>query len=155
MKIKNNKIDQGVEIICLGLLAGIIVYLLWNWASIPQEVPLHYDWAGNVDRWGSKMELLILPIISWILYLFVTFIEQIPQIWNTGVTVTEENQVHVYRTLKYMIKSTKLIVVVDFTFLNVNTIQGENLPAWFTVAFLLAIFGNLIFWIVRLVKIVI
>ena len=153
MKIKNNTIDKGMEGICLALLIGIVGYLILNWASIPQKVPLHYDWAGNIDRWGSKMELLILPIVSWLLYLFVTFIEQIPQVWNTGVTVTEENKMHVYRTLKYMLKSTKLIMVLDFTFLNVSTILRRSLPTWFTIVFLVTIFGNLIFWIVRLLKI--
>lgn len=153
MKIKNNTIDNGMEVICLALLAGISIYLVVAWASIPEQVPLHYDWAGNIDRWGSKGELLILPIISWILYLFVTFIEQVPRIWNTGITVTEKNQVHVYRTLKYMVKSTKTIMVIDFAILNINTILGKSLPTWFTVVFLVTIFGNLIFWIVRLVKI--
>jgi len=30
---------------------------------IPESVPLHYDAAGNVTRWGSKNENMIFPII--------------------------------------------------------------------------------------------
>ncbi len=30
---------------------------------MPEEVPVHFDLNNNVDRWGSKYELLILPFI--------------------------------------------------------------------------------------------
>lgn len=28
---------------------------------LPDQVPMHYDLAGEIDRWGSKYENLILP----------------------------------------------------------------------------------------------
>ena len=31
--------------------------------ELPAEIPAHYDFAGNVTRFGSKYELLILPVI--------------------------------------------------------------------------------------------
>nr|WP_308695674.1 DUF1648 domain-containing protein [uncultured Stomatobaculum sp.] len=31
--------------------------------ELPAEIPAHYDFAGNVTRYGSKYELLILPVI--------------------------------------------------------------------------------------------
>lgn len=31
--------------------------------ELPAEIPAHYDSAGNITRWGSKYELLILPMI--------------------------------------------------------------------------------------------
>ena len=30
---------------------------------IPERVPMHYDAAGNVTRWGSKNENFIFPIM--------------------------------------------------------------------------------------------
>lgn len=30
---------------------------------MPDLVPMHYDSVGNIDRWGSKYENLIVPII--------------------------------------------------------------------------------------------
>ena len=60
---------------------------LWNVAFLPtvvtfvaiqfmeDNVPMHYDYLGNIDRWGSKYESFILPIIIiittvfWMLYL--------------------------------------------------------------------------------------
>lgn len=31
--------------------------------ELPAEIPAHYDFAGNVTRYGSKYELLILPVV--------------------------------------------------------------------------------------------
>ena len=30
---------------------------------IPENIPMHYDINGNIDRWGSKYEKLIFPIL--------------------------------------------------------------------------------------------
>lgn len=152
MKIKNNKIDFLMEAICLVLLIGITLYLAINWSSLPDEIPAHYDWAGNIDRWGSKGELLIVPIMSWLLYLMITALEQFPMIWNTGVRVTVENAGRVYRVLKYMVKSLKMIMVMDFTYLTINSLSGKELSGWFTLIVMGVLFGDLFFWIWRLFK---
>ena len=153
MKIKNNKIDILMEVLCLVLLVGVTIYLGINWSTLPDKIPAHYDFAGNIDRWGKKGELLIVPIMSWVLYVMITGVEQIPAIWNTGVKVTVENRYRVYRVLKYMVKSLKLIMVVDFSYMTIQSLSGQSLPGWFTLLFLVIIFGDLIFWLWRLYKV--
>ncbi len=37
---------------------------------MPDSVPLHYNIAGEIDRWGSKYEILIFPVIIMLLALF-------------------------------------------------------------------------------------
>ena len=111
MKIKNNKIDIVIEGLCILLLVGITGYIIFSWSSIPEKIPMHYDALGNIDRWGDKGEVIILPIMSWIMYLFMTGMGFFPVLWNTGVKVTEENQGRVYRTLKYLMETMKLMVL--------------------------------------------
>lgn len=48
------------DFICFGSL----VYLFINWSVLPEKVPAYYNALGEVDRWGSKGEILILPIIG-------------------------------------------------------------------------------------------
>ena len=148
--IKNNKIDRIIEFMCLTLLIGVTAYLIFNWGSIPDKIPVHYDWEGNIDRWGNKAEVMILPIMSWFLYLLITGLQQVPLAWNTGVKITEENEERVYRTLKYLMETLKLIVVADLSYMTINSLMGKSLSGWFTMIVLVAVFGNLIFWIVRL-----
>jgi uncharacterized membrane protein len=152
MKIKNSIYNNIIEVLCILLLVGISVYLIINWSSIPNQIPGHYDGAGNVDRWGGKGELLILPITSWILYIFITILEAFPQIWNTGVTVTKENRERVYRILKNMISTVKLLMVVAFTYLCAKQSMRAALPSYFTPLFLLLMFGILAYFITKLIK---
>ena len=35
--------------------------------GLPDKLPMHYDLQGNIDRWGSKTEELIFPIIILLL----------------------------------------------------------------------------------------
>jgi uncharacterized membrane protein len=41
----------------------LAVTLVWL-QFLPDQVPLHYDAAGNIDRWGSKWEYLLLPCVA-------------------------------------------------------------------------------------------
>jgi uncharacterized membrane protein len=47
---------------------------------MPDTVPMHYDMAGNVDRWGSKYENLIFPLLillmSLIMALFLRYFDK-------------------------------------------------------------------------------
>ena len=42
--------------------------------ELPAEIPVHFDFVGNITRWGSKYELLILPV----LLLLVSFCSSFP-----------------------------------------------------------------------------
>ena len=45
------------------MLIGTIIAIQF----LPESVPMHYDAAGNVTRWGSKNENLIFPIINLVM----------------------------------------------------------------------------------------
>lgn len=152
MKIKRTKFDIFIEVCCLLCLVGIWIYLIVIWEHIPDEIPGHYNAMGEIDRVTGKGSLLILPITTWIMYIGLTVVERFPQVWNTGVIVTEENKERVYRILKSMLGTLKLNVVVVFTYLTVNSAMAKPLPIWFLPVSLIIMFGFLIFFIIRLIK---
>ena len=44
----------------ISIILPLAVTLIWL-QFLPEQVPLHYDFAGNIDRWGSKWENLLIP----------------------------------------------------------------------------------------------
>lgn len=114
-------------------------------------IPGHYNLAGEITRYGGKKELFITPIIGLLMYIGLTAIERSPKLWNTGVTVTEENRERVYRVIKNMLSTLKLIMVFIFSYLTINFLLSTPLPAWFTPAYVILIFATIIFYIIRLV----
>ena len=153
MKIKDNIFDKVMEGVCLACVLGVTLYLIFGWSKIPEQIPMHYDWAGNIDRWGSRSELIIMPIMLWFMYGLMTVVGKFPQLWNTGVTVTEENRFRVYRTVKYMLETIKLIVILDFVYLTIQPLTGKNMPVWFLPVMLGLVFGDLVFWLIKLVRV--
>ena len=131
---------------------GIVIYLLVRWSSIPDQVPGHFNASGEVTRWDSKVSLIIMPVIAGTLYIGITILERFPQIWNTGVRVTQENMFRVYRILKRMISVIKLLIVATFVSITIIQSLAVNLPVWLMPVFISLIFGTIIINIVRLVK---
>lgn len=153
MKIKHGIADWILEVSSFLLLAGASLYLLIGWNSFPDKLPMHHNFAGEIDRWGDKSELLFLVVVAWVLYVLLVAVERFPQIWNTGVQVTPENRERVYRALKYMLGTMKVLVNGVFAFLIVQTTFGQALPGWFLPVFLVVFLGDLVFWLVRLYRI--
>lgn len=59
--MRHGKLWRTLFYILMGLpllvtLAALLV--------LPAEIPAHYDAAGNITRWGSKYEMLLLPLIT-------------------------------------------------------------------------------------------
>lgn len=151
MDLPVSKFAIIVNIICILLCAGVAIFLGVTWQDIPAEIPGHYNVRGEIDRWTGKNELLIIPSVSLILFIAITVIERFPQIWNTGVTVTQENWPQVYLVIRNMLAAMKLEMVAIFAFLTINTALQRALPLWFLPAMLIAVFGSLIYFIARII----
>jgi hypothetical protein len=131
---------------------GTIIWLIIIWDSLPDEIAMHYNAAGEVDRMGRKTDIIILPIMSWIMYGVMVLVEHIPGAWNTGVKVTPENAARVYGITKRMIVILKLLLVMIFTMITVFSAMGKNMPIWFLPVELLLIFGNIIWHLISLYR---
>ncbi|HML69231.1 MAG TPA: DUF1648 domain-containing protein [Clostridia bacterium] len=150
IKIERNALDILETIVSLLCLVGVVVYLILAWDTIPAKIPAHYNAAGEVNRWGSKSELIVMPIISWLMFGLITLIEQYPSVWNTGVRITDENRAAVYRLLKNLIAVVKMFTLAMFGSLTVISSLSLNLPVWYILAFLVILFGTMAYFIVRL-----
>ena len=59
----------------LGLIAFMFLAAALCWQSAPDEIPVHWDLQGNVDRYGGKFEgLMLVPLIASAIYLLLKFI---------------------------------------------------------------------------------
>lgn len=39
------------------------IYLAYIWNQLPEKVPMHWNINGEIDRYGEKIELIIIPIL--------------------------------------------------------------------------------------------
>ena len=145
--------DIIVNAICLMMLAGITVYLIVAWSSLPDLVPGHYNAAGEVDRWDGKGILIILVAASWALLIIITVCERFPRTWNTaGIRITEENSARIYKIMRRLLSTVKLVVVAAFVFITLYSSLATSLPGWFLPVFLFLCLGPVVYFTVRLYR---
>jgi uncharacterized membrane protein len=51
----------------IAMFAGAI----WAWPSAPAQIPIHWNIAGQIDGYGSKFWLLLMPIIATVGYALI------------------------------------------------------------------------------------
>ena len=52
------------------VLASMWALAIATWRTSPDRIPVHWNLAGEVDRWGGKFEgLLLMPIVATVVYL--------------------------------------------------------------------------------------
>ena len=59
--MRHEKLWRTLFYILMGLP---LVVTLAAMLVLPVEIPAHYDAAGNITRWGSEYEMLLLPLIT-------------------------------------------------------------------------------------------
>ena len=51
------------EIPSIVIVSLPFIYLAYIWNELPEKVPMHWNIKGEIDRFGDKSELLLIPII--------------------------------------------------------------------------------------------
>ena len=150
MKLKNSTFQTLLEVAALIALFAMWIYLITSWGGLPDKIPAHYNGAGEVDRWGSKAVILMLPIMGAGLYLLLTLITFFPSAWNVPVQITEKNRMFVYHNLKTLLIFIKLELVICFAYITYCDITLTSLGVWFLPSFLIVLFGTIIYYVVRI-----
>lgn len=151
LKLVTTKGQKILECFCLSILALMIVLTLILWSNAPDIVPAHYNLSGVVDRWGSKNEILILPVIALLLYCLLSVVECFPQIWNIPFTITEHNRIPVLLQMKTMLKVIKIEITIMFSLIMFFSLTGIFMGSVLTSCTIL-FFATILLFLVRVGK---
>ena len=59
------------ELPIIGIVLTPFVYLAIIWNTLPEKVPVHWNYKGEIDRWGDKFSLItilfLLPVLIYVL----------------------------------------------------------------------------------------
>ncbi len=73
------------EIPALVLLGGWFVAVAILWQKVPDRLPVHMGHTGEIDAYGGKfVGLLLLPLVSLALYVFMFYITRWDKSFQTG-----------------------------------------------------------------------
>lgn len=128
MKITKNLISLIIALIPFAYLTKV-------WQSLPTKVPMHWNYRMDVDRYGSKKELIYLAGLGLIFYLILIIVP----------LIDPKNKI---KAMGVKYENFKLIFVLFMSFLSIFIIynaQDDQLNSNFLfilIGFLYIIIGN-------------
>lgn len=109
-------------------LAAVIlgfVLVSANYAELPAEIPIHFNGRGEVDGYGPKAMLWILPFINLGLFALFGVLYTTPlSLFNYPVTITEENAVRQHQIALDLLAYMRVIITVMFSYLVYAIVQS-------------------------------
>ena len=80
------KFKKEIPFLAIALIP--FIYLIYIWNRLPEKVPMHWNGAGEIDRYGDKKELLVtlfmLVGITYFVFLIIPFIDPKQKLQNMG-----------------------------------------------------------------------
>lgn len=107
IKIPKTMSEWIFDIIGYSFYIGSIIMLIIVWGTLPEEVPAHYNALGEVDRWGSKWELIILPFVGAFILIIMQGFELYPEVHNYPKRFNSDNAEQFYLISRQMINQLK------------------------------------------------
>ena len=142
IEIKPSMFDLFVTLLGYLAIAGLWIMTIGSFDSLPEQIPIHYNGLGEVDNYGKKVSIFILPIIGTCLFLFLTILSKNPKNFNYYKPLTQENAAQQYSNSIQMIRYLKLTITLVLLIIVFQTIQiAQNKSEGFSIWFLPLILG--------------
>ena len=146
--------DLIIEIAGLAAVLAIWISMALTYSGLPDSIPVHYNGLGQVDRFGEKNSIFILPVLATVLFAGMTLLSRFPRVLNYPVQITENNAFFQYRNMARMVRCLTLatVLIVGCMFLHSVLHTGENaggIGIWFLPAVLAIVFIPIIYFMVR------
>ncbi|TFJ94304.1 DUF1648 domain-containing protein [Lentibacillus salicampi] len=140
--------EKVIHTITLLLIIAAFVYTMMVYPGLPEPIPIHFNAQGDVNNWGSKAIIFLLPAISLVLFIGLYFLNKVPHIYNLPVKVTEENASRIYSLARTMMAIFNFEMAAIFTYVTFEIIQvaqggSGTLGVWFIVAVFLVPLGTI------------
>ncbi len=125
------------ELPLIGIVLVPFVYLAVIWNNLPEKVPVHWNYNGQIDRWGEKYTLIIIVFLFTIfLYVLMLIIPKIDP----------KKRLEVMGGKFYQLKFILLLFFSGLALIIVNISKNESLsnPGLINtlIGFLFIVLGN-------------
>jgi len=149
---------KPIDQLLIGLSCMSIIFMITicsiNYNILPDNIPIHFNFKGEPDSFGSKKTIWIFPIISLFLFAVLYFTSKVPHKFNYPVKITSENAPYQYEIASRLMRALAFIIVLGFTCLTyvvIHIAYGhiESLGSYFIIIYLAIIFGTIFYFLFK------
>ena len=143
MKTRYTALQIALEAIGALLIVLMAVFVIVHWNTLPEAIPVHYDSHGDVDRWASRWEIFVMPLIGLAIYLLLTVWAVFPRLWGLPDSLPQAQRRAIHIRVRTMLGVLKLEILGAIFYITLRTVERMPVPGWFLLAFLLLLGGTL------------
>ena len=124
--IPKSTLQKIANAVGYGVFVVGVLYSIVSLPTLPSEVPIHFNFAGEADGWGSKYVLLVLPLIGIVTVLALEALEKRPHFHNYPHYMNEANVRQFYAVsvrTSNLIKNGTLLI---FGLLQIEIVQSAK-----------------------------
>ena len=138
----------------IGVLAllGSTLFVIIMWSQIPDQIPTHYNFAGEADGYGGKGSLIFMMVLAWFMFVLITVLMRFPNTWNMPVKVTAENKARLYSITRSMLEIVKMLATLLFAVMLINAAIATPMPRFILIALIAAMLLSIIMGIFMMYK---
>ncbi|MEW9502386.1 DUF1648 domain-containing protein [Jeotgalibacillus marinus] len=156
IQVKKTLFERLFNMVAIVAFFAWMVYLVVDWASIPERIPSHFNALGEPDGWSSRGFIGVILFIGLIQWIGLSILERYPHVYNY-LHLTEENAEWQYKNAIMMINVLKNSIILFFIFISWQSIQvatgaADGLGKEFLFIFLVVILGSSAFFLLRSVR---
>lgn len=153
---KYAKINKYLDIIGVVLVVALIVITCIYWIKAPDIVPIHFNFKGEIDSYGSKNTLFILLPIVIIIYIGLAILSKYPEVCNYCIEINDKNKEKQYSMASTFIRIINVEMLAIFFYIQISMAismnNGKSLSITFLPITLFILFGSVGFYIYKSVK---
>ena len=151
-KLTTTPYQKVLNLLSFLLFLGLFLYPVLIWSKIPDEIPTHYNFAGEADAFGSKSSILIPSLIGALLYGLLLFVGHFPDIWNVPVKITAENKDWVYRNIKSLLSTMDFLIMLLYFYINYRSASQKDLNPVIIIGVIIFLFTSILYFCLRCKK---
>ncbi len=133
-------------------LLGSTLFVIIMWSQIPDQIPTHYNFAGEADDYGGKGSLIFMMVLAWFMFILITVLMRFPNTWNMPVKVTAENKARLYSITRAMLEVVKMLTSLLFAVMLINAAIATPMPRFILIALIAAMLLSIIMGIFMMYK---
>lgn len=165
MNIKLMKINHKIGFaIAAALAIASWIITVYYWDKLPNVIPTHFGFNGQVDGWANKslFYVLMVPVLQSIMLVGFVFLYYKPQYSDMPTTLwlmslEKKHRDHAFSLIRVMLVGTLIWISVLFTYitysLNASALNKDlGVSPWIMSAIIISMIVWLIFWSIRVFK---
>lgn len=139
------KLTRAQTVFCVLTWVIVVVTILLTalaWNGLPEQVPTHYNFAGQADAWGGKGTVWFVPVVMVIACGVVEVCARLrPDHINIPVKIRPEHRQESYCVMRTMCFVLNVQVALTFLLIQLATLLfvPKLTQASFVVLFLMAV----------------